>query len=165
MGAKGVNKWVVLALATGALALAGLVVGTPHVEASSGPTQVAVVNTPLPVSGTVGAAQSGPWTVTAQPAPTTILKLISTFGNYWTNDSGRLAVIDFVNANGLPEDYCTIYVRHPDNYEDTYTFSASSIGTLGQHVHASMVKIYVKPGDEVEFGFEGGWVNLNGHFE
>jgi hypothetical protein len=52
---------------SGVLALAILGGSAPNVEAAMGPNPVVVVNTPLPVSGTVTANQGGTWTVKASP--------------------------------------------------------------------------------------------------
>ena len=61
------TRWLAPALGIGVLALAILGGSAPNVEAAMGPNPVVVVNTPLPVSGTVTANQGGTWTVKASP--------------------------------------------------------------------------------------------------
>ena len=99
------NKLIqILGMALGiCLVAAGLNVmpGAPHSAKADGPDRVFITNTPLPVQGTVAAAQSGPWNVGIAGTPTVN---VGNLGNIQLNTSAAnpLQVRDVDNPTRQP---------------------------------------------------------------
>jgi hypothetical protein len=139
---KQFGHWVVLSVGVGALALAFLIGPSPAV-ATSGPNQVVVTNTPLPVLGAEAQTE------------VVAVYVSSTLGDEWTNPSDtRVAVIETVS--------CQKEGNNPFIRLGTYPIGTEILlvgqlfpGSSGTYLAGGTTRLYVPPGMTLQFGSDG----------
>jgi hypothetical protein len=122
----GRNLRALLAMAV-VVTLAAISIPQPRPLAAAGSAPVIVTNTPLPVQGTVGAAQSGPWNVGISGTPTvnvSSLPAVQFSGTVATTQSGAWNVgINNAATNPVP-------VRDMDNAARRVPFQTHVFASL-----------------------------------
>ena len=165
-----INRPALSILGASALVVALVMASAPSVGASPTAAQVTVTNTPLPVSGTLGAAQQGTWTVGIDPAappvkvltaPTTAVTLVLDDGSdsSWQNTTPELVVIDSMNCYRIDGTEYFI-VRAGEAWAQ---FPGESAGAL--LVKNVQVKFYIPPQASLTAVDVGGQCTFNGHLE
>jgi len=172
------TRWLAPALGIGALALAILVGSTPSVGASPGPSPVAVVNTPLPVQGTVTANQGGTWTVGIDGTPSVQVASTASRGfrfrynpfdgdteNVFQNELGETIVIENIAASDSDGFFELLTYNDPLGPKNYYHFVGKQVSD-GSYRYNELAKIYVRPGEFLKVLAPGAYtVTLSGQHQ